>query len=72
MVINLKGAWYHYCQIDPGTVTSLLAAESMGRVYNKSIAPRPPILTTPEFAHAVYEASTSSTAEVRSALSVKR
>jgi KTSC domain len=31
------GTWYHYCEIDPGTVSSLLAAESMGRLYNASI-----------------------------------
>jgi hypothetical protein len=37
MLINLKGTWYHYCEIDPGTVSNLLTAESMGRFFNKSI-----------------------------------
>jgi len=30
MLINLRGTWYHYCDIDPGTVSGLLAADSMG------------------------------------------
>lgn len=37
MLINLKGTYYHYCEIDDGTVTSLLSAESMGRFYNATI-----------------------------------
>jgi hypothetical protein len=37
MLINLSGTWYHYCEIDPATVTGLLTAESMGRFYNVSI-----------------------------------
>jgi hypothetical protein len=37
MLINLNGTWYHYCEIDQDTVSSLLAAESMGRFYNASI-----------------------------------
>jgi hypothetical protein len=37
MLINLSGTWYHYCEIGRGTVSSLLAAESMGRFYNVSI-----------------------------------
>ena len=37
MLINLRGTWYHYCEIDPGTVSSLLAADSMGQFYNASI-----------------------------------
>jgi KTSC domain len=37
MLINLSGTWYHYCEIDPGTVSSLLAADSMGRYFNTSI-----------------------------------
>jgi KTSC domain len=37
MLINLNGTWYHYCEIGPGMVSSLLAAESMGRFYNVSI-----------------------------------
>lgn len=37
MLIRLKGTWYHYCEIDAGTVTALLNAESLGRFYNSSI-----------------------------------
>ncbi len=37
MLINLSGTWYHYCEIGQGMVSSLLAAESMGRFYNVSI-----------------------------------
>ena len=33
MVILLKGTYYHYCEIDQGTVGALLGAESMGRYY---------------------------------------
>jgi hypothetical protein len=40
MLIELKSTWYHYCEIDPDTVSSLLAAESMGRYYNASIKGR--------------------------------
>jgi hypothetical protein len=37
MLINLSGTYYHYCAIDDGTVSALLAAVSMGRFYNKNI-----------------------------------
>jgi hypothetical protein len=37
MLIDLNGTWYHYCKIDQETVSSLLAAGSMGRFYNTSI-----------------------------------
>jgi KTSC domain len=37
VLINLSGTWYHYCEIDQGTVSNLLAAESMGRYYNLNI-----------------------------------
>jgi hypothetical protein len=40
MLIELNGTWYHYCEIDTDTVSSLLAAESMGRYYNASIKGR--------------------------------
>ena len=33
MIINLQGIYYHYCEIDSGTVNQLLGAESMGRFY---------------------------------------
>jgi hypothetical protein len=37
MLINLSGTYCHYCAIDDGTVSALLAAGSMGRFYNASI-----------------------------------
>ena len=37
MLINLSGTWYHYCEIDPGTVEKLLTAKSAGRYFNDSI-----------------------------------
>src|SRR6266487_6684662 len=37
MLICLNGPFYHYCEIDPSTVSSLLNAPSMGRFYNASI-----------------------------------
>jgi KTSC domain len=37
MLISLNGTFYHYCEIDAGTVSSLLEAPSMGRFYNASI-----------------------------------
>lgn len=37
MLINLNGTYYHYCAIDEGTVSTFLAADSMGRFYNASI-----------------------------------
>lgn len=37
MLISLNGTFYHYCEIDAGTVSSLLSAPSMGRFYNASI-----------------------------------
>jgi hypothetical protein len=40
MLINLSGTYYHYCAIDYGTVSALLAAVSMGRFYNKNIKGR--------------------------------
>lgn len=40
MVIGLQGTYYHYCEIDPGTVAALRGAESMGRFFNSSIKGR--------------------------------
>ena len=37
MIINLQGTYYHYCEIDSGTVSALLGASSMGRYYNSTI-----------------------------------
>src|ERR1700719_2770055 len=40
MVISLNGTYYHYCEIDQGTVAALKNANSMGRYYNASIKGR--------------------------------
>jgi hypothetical protein len=40
MVISLNGTYYHYCEIDRDTVSSLLDAPSMGRYFNASIKGR--------------------------------
>ena len=40
MLIALKGTYYHYCGIDGGTVSELMAASSMGRFYNGHIKGR--------------------------------
>jgi hypothetical protein len=37
MLISLNGTYYHYCEIDADTVSSLLNAPSMGQFYNASI-----------------------------------
>jgi KTSC domain len=37
MVIMLNGIYYHYCEIDQGTVNSLLTAQSMGKYFNANI-----------------------------------
>jgi hypothetical protein len=40
MLINLAGTYYHYCEIDSGTVAALMTAESIGRFYNSAIKGR--------------------------------
>ena len=40
MVIGLQGTYYHYCEIDAGTVAALRGAESMGRFFNANIKGR--------------------------------
>ena len=40
MLISLNGIYYHYCEIDSGTVEALMSAESMGRYYNAAIKGR--------------------------------
>jgi hypothetical protein len=40
MVIGLQGTYYHYCEIDAGTVAALRGAESMGRYFNTNIKGR--------------------------------
>lgn len=37
MLILLNKTWYHYCEIDAGTVSSLIKADSVGRFYNAKI-----------------------------------
>jgi hypothetical protein len=37
MLISLNGTYYHYCEIDSGTVANLMSADSMGRYYNATI-----------------------------------
>jgi hypothetical protein len=37
MLISLNGTFYHYCEIDAGTVSSLLSAPSMRKFYNARI-----------------------------------
>jgi len=37
MLILLNKTWYHYCEIDAGTVSSLIRADSIGRYYNANI-----------------------------------
>lgn len=40
MVILLQRTYYHYCEIDRGTVAELVAAPSLGRHYNQNIKGR--------------------------------
>ena len=40
MIIKLRNNYYHYCEIGPGTVSALMAADSMGRYYNRNIKGR--------------------------------
>lgn len=37
MIIQLREIYYHYCEIDAGTVVALKTAESMGRYYKAYI-----------------------------------
>ena len=36
-VVSLNGTYYHYCEIDPNTVSRFLDADSMGRFFNANI-----------------------------------
>ena len=40
MVVSLNGTYYHYCEMDPGTVSRFLDADSMGRFFNTNIKGR--------------------------------
>jgi hypothetical protein len=37
MIINLKGTYYHYCELPPATFDALMGAPSMGQYYNQNI-----------------------------------
>lgn len=37
MLINLKGTYYHYCELPPATLDAFLTAPSMGRFFNQNI-----------------------------------
>jgi hypothetical protein len=37
MIINLKGTYYHYCELPAATYDALMGAPSMGQFYNQSI-----------------------------------
>jgi hypothetical protein len=37
MLINLRGTYYHYCEIPAATFDALLAAQLMGPFYNQRI-----------------------------------
>jgi hypothetical protein len=37
MLIMLQGTYYHYCEIDQGTVDGLLTAPSLGKYFNANI-----------------------------------
>jgi hypothetical protein len=37
MLINLKGTFYHYCELPTATFDAFMAAPSMGQFYNQSI-----------------------------------
>jgi hypothetical protein len=37
MLINLRGTYYHYCELPPATFEEFLAAPSMGQFYNQNI-----------------------------------
>ena len=37
MLINLRGAYYHYCELPPSTFDAFMVAPSMGQFYNRNI-----------------------------------
>jgi hypothetical protein len=37
MLINLRGTYYHYCELPAGTFDAFMSAASMGRFYNQNI-----------------------------------
>jgi hypothetical protein len=37
MIINLRGTYYHYCELPPAMFDNLMGAPSMGQFYNQNI-----------------------------------
>jgi hypothetical protein len=37
MLINLRGTYYHYCELPPVTFDAFMAAPSLGQFYNQHI-----------------------------------
>jgi KTSC domain len=37
VIISLRGTYYHYCELPPATLDSLMGAPSMGQFYNQNI-----------------------------------
>jgi hypothetical protein len=37
MIVNLKGTYYHYCELPPATLDEFMGAASMGQFYNQNI-----------------------------------
>jgi KTSC domain len=37
MLINLRGIYYHYCELPSATFDALMGAPSMGQFYNQNI-----------------------------------
>lgn len=37
MLINLRGTYYHYCELPPATLDAFMNAPSMGQFYNQNI-----------------------------------
>jgi hypothetical protein len=37
LLINLRGIYYHYCELPPATFDAFVAAPSMGQFYNQNI-----------------------------------
>ena len=37
MIINLKGTYYHYCELPAATFDSFMVAPSMGQFFNQKI-----------------------------------
>jgi len=37
MIINLRGTYYHYCELPAATYDALMGAPSMGQFYNANI-----------------------------------